>query len=137
MPRSPSSSSAARARKKAGATRWGIGGALVGGILGGLFLTAFIPIPIVGTVIGICLGSFLGAFGIEMVMGQTISQSTRIGLGAAKGRLYGIVSKVGIGIVMFVVTVFAAMPIHGRVVPIKAKATSTTTMPTTQTTQPS
>lgn len=120
--------------KKAGATRWGIGGALVGGILGGIFLTAFIPIPVIGTIVGICLGSFLGAFGIEMVMGQTVPTSARIGLGAAKGRLFGIMSKVIVGLVMIAIAIFAGFPYPHRS-PAPAAKIPRLVRPATQTAQ--
>lgn len=98
--------------KKAGASGWGIAGALLGGLVGGIFLTGFIPIPVVGTIIGICLGSFAGAFTIEVIMGKPVHQSFHIGVGAFKGRLYGIASKLAIGIVMFGITIPAAFPHH-------------------------
>ncbi len=98
--------------KKAGASRWGMLGGLAGGILGGLFLTALIPIPILGTVIGICLGSFAGAFIIELGLGQAISQSALIGYGAAKGKFSGILSKLVIGLLMFIITFCMALPVH-------------------------
>jgi uncharacterized protein len=100
--------------KKAGASRWGILGGLIGAILGGIFLTGVIPITApISTIIGICLGSFVGAFGIEMILGQSISQSMKIGWGAAKGRMFGIAGKITIGILMFLITLIAAIPIGG------------------------
>jgi uncharacterized protein YqgC (DUF456 family) len=100
--------------KKAGASKWGIVGGLIGAILGGLFLTGVIPIfaPL-STIIGICLGSFAGAFGIELALGRPIMQSVNIGYGAAKGRLIGIANKVAVGVVMLLITMWVALPIHG------------------------
>ena len=98
--------------KKAGASFWGILGGLIGAIVGGICLTGLIPIPILGTIIGICLGSFLGAFSVELVLGQPLSQSIHIGVGAAKGRFTGILGKVFFGCVMFLITFFSAFPIH-------------------------
>ena len=112
--------------KKAGASFWGILGGLAGAVIGGICLTGLIPIPILGTIIGICLGSFLGAFTIELMLGQPLSQSVLIGYGAAKGRFTGIIAKVAIGCVMFVITFFAAFPIHA-----KNPAPMSTTRPTT------
>jgi uncharacterized protein YqgC (DUF456 family) len=114
--------------KKAGASKWGIVGGILGGILGGLFLTALIPIPVLGTIIGICLGSFAGAFGIELIMGQPVAQSVRIGYGAAKGRFLGIVNKVAIGLLMFLITFWVALPIGGG--GSATQAASPSTMPT-------
>src|SRR5205814_1067853 len=100
--------------KKAGASKWGIIGGLIGAIVGGIFLTGVIPIfaPL-STIIGICLGSFGGAFGTELVLGRPIMQSVNIGYGAAKGRLVGIAGKVAIGVLMFLITLWTALPIHG------------------------
>jgi uncharacterized protein len=115
--------------KKAGGSKWGMLGGLVGGILGGYFLT-FVPIPFVSTIIGICLGCFLGAFVVEMALGQPVSQSARIGLGAAKGKFTGIIGKVGFGLVMFVITFCVAIPFH-YIKPATASATTSTTKPAT------
>ncbi len=116
--------------KKAGGSKWGILGGLIGAILGGIFLTPFIPIPVLGTIIGICLGSFVGAFAIEFALGRPVVQSLRIGYGAAKGRLFGIAGKVTIGIIMFTITIWAALPLGGAPHPIPT--TLPTTLPTTQ-----
>jgi uncharacterized protein YqgC (DUF456 family) len=96
--------------KKKGASRWGIAGSLIGAVVGGIFLTGIIPIPVAGTIIGICLGSFLGAFAVEFVLGTPLHQSLQIGVGAAKGRFTGIVGKVAIGTMMFVLTFFSGFP---------------------------
>ncbi len=99
--------------KKAGATGWGVTGGFVGGVVGGICLTGLIPIPVLGTIIGICLGCFIGAFVAEMATGQQLSQSARIGFGAATGKLTGIAGKVVIGLVMLALTFVSAFPIHG------------------------
>jgi uncharacterized protein YqgC (DUF456 family) len=112
--------------KKAGASGWGIAGGLLGAIIGGICLTPFIPIPILGTIIGICLGSFAGAFVVEALMGQPLTRSVAIGYGAAKGRLTGIVGKVGIGVVMVLLTMVAAFPFK-----CSRPASVAATMPTT------
>ncbi len=121
--------------KKAGATKWGIVGSLLGAIVGGFTLTGLIPIPILGTVIGICLGSFLGAFGVELVLGQPITRSVRIGYGAAKGRFLGILGKVAIGVLMFLITLWTAMPLRHSIAtssiatPPATRLATTTTAP--------
>jgi uncharacterized protein YqgC (DUF456 family) len=99
--------------KAAGASKWGIIGGFIGAIVGGIFLT-FVPVPILNHVVGICLGTFLGAFGVEMLLGKPLNSSLRIGMGAARGRLFGIVGKLVVGVGMFVLTLFAALPHHFR-----------------------
>ncbi len=100
--------------KKAGATKWGIAGGLLGAILGGIFLTGLVPVPVVGTIVGILLGTFAGAAAVELMLGNDVGRSLRIGLGAAKGRFTGIVLKVTIGVTMFVTSVYFALPLGSR-----------------------
>jgi uncharacterized protein YqgC (DUF456 family) len=95
--------------KKAGGTRWGAWGSIVGGILGGLFGTAIIPVPVVGTLVGLCVGAFAGATVLEFAGGRTVEQSYRSGRGAAIGRAFGVVAKLAIGAVMWLVVAIAAV----------------------------
>ena len=95
--------------KAAGASAWGMLGALVGGILGAIFLS-FIPVPIVSTIVGLCLGCFLGAAAVEVMLGTDFKKSALIGAGAAKGRFYAIIIKICFGIVMLLVGLWAAFP---------------------------
>ncbi|HEY8666048.1 MAG TPA: DUF456 domain-containing protein [Tepidisphaeraceae bacterium] len=111
--------------KKAGASRLGMLGALVGGILGGIFLT-FIPIPIVSTVVGILLGSFLGAAAVEMLQRGDISHSMRVGVGAAKGRLFGILSKSMFACIVLILSLYLGFP-RRTILPIPATAPASTT----------
>jgi uncharacterized protein YqgC (DUF456 family) len=108
--------------KAAGGSKRGMAGAIIGGIVGGLAGTA-IPVPILGTIIGAVIGAGLGAFLIERAIGRTHEESMQIGFGAAKGRFWGILGKSAFGIVMFVVSVLAALPV-GR--PPSASAPATT-----------
>jgi uncharacterized protein YqgC (DUF456 family) len=103
---------AGSAATKAGGSRLGAVGALVGALVGGIFLTGMIPIPILGTLVGILAGTFLGSAFVEVIIGKDVTQSLVIGGHAAKGRLYGTVLKVTIGVVMSVLLAFAAMPFH-------------------------
>ena len=98
--------------KAAGGRTRGMIGAVAGGFLGGIFLTFLLPIPIVGTIVGACAGAFIGAAVMEFT-DKDITHSLRVGVGAAKGRFVGIVSKLAFGLVMFVVALFAAFPSRG------------------------
>ena len=121
--------------KKAGGSTWGVVGAIGGAILGGIFLSAFVPIfAPVSTVVGICLGAGAGAATVEFLLGKPVLQSLRIGLGAAKGRLVGILGKLAIGVAMFVLTVVTAFPVNcGKTPP---SGTSGPAVPTTTATRP-
>ena len=92
----------------AGGRKRGLIGAIVGGFLGAIFLSV-IPIPIVAQVIGACLGTFIGAAVMEFT-DKDIAHSFRVGIGAAKGRFWGIVSKLAFGFAMFLVAALAGLP---------------------------
>ena len=96
--------------KKAGASKRAMIGAVVGGILGAMFLTVLIPIPVVGTIIGVCMGAALGAGIVELIIRRDMDQAIRVGEGAFKGRLMGIVSKLAIGAVMLLVAMICGFP---------------------------
>jgi len=116
--------------KREGASKRGILGAIVGGILGGLFLTFLIPIPIVGTIVGACVGSLLGAMVTEIAIPTELEHSLRIGVGAAKGRLLGILSKLVFGLVILAISMWMALPWGAPQLPSKPILPSTTA-PTT------
>ncbi len=99
--------------KRAGAQRGGVWGAILGAMVGAIFFTGLIPIPIVGTIFGVCFGAFLGAVVGELTGGREISGSLKVGVGAAKGRLMGTMSKLMFGLAMLLVAVWTALPIHG------------------------
>jgi len=124
--------------KKAGAGRRGTWGALIGGLLGGIFLS-FIPIPVVSTLVGVCLGTFLGAMIGELSGGREFGHSAIVGVGAAKGRLMGTLAKTALGGVMMALTLWTALPLHGRAAATPAvinRPAPSTAPTTTLTTQP-
>lgn len=124
--------------KKVGGSKRGMVGAIVGGILGAIFFS--IPVPIIGTIVGACLGTFLGAWVVELMVGKEMRQSVDIGVGAAKGRLWGTLLKLTIGVVMLLVTAVIALPLGGTAAtttpligtsPTTVPATLPTTLPAT------
>lgn len=96
--------------KSAGSTKRGMVGAIAGGVIGGIVGQIVIPIPVIGAVVGAVAGSFIGTWGVEMMIHRNLSRSNRAGLGAAKGRLYGIVAKSCFGVVMLAVSMLTALP---------------------------
>jgi uncharacterized protein YqgC (DUF456 family) len=114
--------------KSAGGSKRGMAGAITGGVLGGIFLTALVPIPIVGTIIGACLGCFIGALVVELPVQRNLGNSVRIGIGAAKGRLYGMASKLAFGVIMLLLLIWMALPVGGATPP---PATPVATPPAT------
>jgi len=94
--------------KKAGGTRRGSIGAIVGGIVGALAATFVIPIPVLGSLIGACGGAALGAWGLELYGGLEMPRSIKSGLGAGVGRLVGTVVKLVAGASIWIVVAVAA-----------------------------
>src|SRR5438552_9247565 len=87
--------------KAAGGSKRAAASAIVGALIGG-FGFSFV-IPIIGTIIGACIGAFIGAAIIEMMVRNDVAHSMRVGAGAAKGRFYGILSKLAFGIVILMI----------------------------------
>jgi hypothetical protein len=76
--------------KKFGASRWGMVGAFLGGMIG-LFFGGFL---------GILVGPFIGALLLELLHGQDLNASMKIGLGTLMGFLAGAIGKIVISITM-------------------------------------
>ena len=113
--------------KSAGGTKRGMAGAIIGGLAGGIVGSVLIPIPIVGTIFGAVAGSFAGATAIEKLVHPDSRRALRIGYGAAKGRLLGIIIKSGVGLVMAMVSLATALPIGAP--PMALPTTQPTTVP--------
>ena len=80
--------------KRAGASRKGAIGALVGGLLGALLGTFMIPIPVVGSLMGGALGAFGGSALAEREGGKETRDALKVGRGAALGHLTGMAAKI-------------------------------------------
>ena len=119
--------------RAAGGTRRGMIAAIGGGFLGGIAGSILIPVPIVGTIIGAVGGSFAGAGVIEKMIHPNNERAFRIALGAAKGRLLGIIIKSGVGLVMGIVSLVAALPLGPPPprIPASQPATRPATSPST------
>lgn len=115
--------------KVAGGSKRGMAGAIVGGIVGGIVGTPILPI--VGTIVGAVAGAGLGAALIEIMIGRSHGDSVRIGIGAAKGRFWGIVAKTGFGCAMLLVSIVTAWPRGAPAAVPPATAPSTAPAPTT------
>jgi uncharacterized protein YqgC (DUF456 family) len=115
---------------KAGGTKRGMIGAILGGLVGGIVGSIFIPVPVLGTIIGAVAGSFAGAVAIERLILADTDRAIRVGVGAAKGRLLGIVSKSVFGALMIVISLVAALPL-AALTPKPGPATLPASQPTT------
>lgn len=116
--------------KTAGGSKRAMIGAAIGGVLGGLLLS--IPLPIVGTIVGVCIGAFAGATTVELFIHGEANRSARVGFGAAKGALVGILTKLTFGVIVLCLVGVRAVPLGGRVgsaAPPLLPATQPTTNP--------
>lgn len=95
--------------KKAGGSRSGSWGSLLGGVVGLTAGTIFIPIPILGTLVGACGGAFLGALLCEKHIAQKdMKSATGSGWAAAKGRFMGTIYKFICGVIIYLIIAVAA-----------------------------
>lgn len=93
------------AKRYGGSTRSGWG-ALIGGLVGAVI---GVPVAVIGSVIGAFLGSFIGAAVFELTYSRHLGVATRAGWGAVVGRAAAAAVKIGIGMVIAVIGVFAAL----------------------------
>jgi uncharacterized protein YqgC (DUF456 family) len=101
-------SGSAATKKAGGSGRAAIGG-LVGAILGGIVFS-FIPLWPISSIAGICVGTFLGAGAMELWGGKSAAHSLRVGVGATKGRVMGMIWKFTIGAICLLLIFWQAMP---------------------------
>ena len=94
--------------KKAGGSMWGAVGAIVGTIIGGVAATFLPLLPVIGTIAGACVGAAIGATVMEMISGREVSPSVKSGVGAGVGRLGGVIIKLGIGVMIWLIVTVAA-----------------------------
>src|SRR4051794_32054753 len=97
---------AARFAKKYGGSRRAGWGAAIGGMVGAF---VGIPIPIVGSIVGAFAGAFAGALVFEMSRGSGGGTATRVAWGALIGRVAAAAIKMGIGLVMAIWLIAAAL----------------------------
>jgi uncharacterized protein YqgC (DUF456 family) len=100
----------ARGARKAGGSKRGAVLAIIGGIVGAVLGTPLAPI--LGTLIGACLGAFAGSLLGDLWAGRPLGHSMESGRGAAVGRLWGTIAKLGIGAA--IVAALAVAPFVGN-----------------------
>ena len=103
--------------KTAGGSLRSTVGAVIGGVVGGILGAILVPVvPVLNAILGACVGSFVGAALLEAskskqdieLRREFYGRLNRVGWGAFKGRLWGIVLKTAIGLVMLVVSLWTA-----------------------------
>ena len=93
------------ARRYGGSRRAGWG-ALVGGVAGAI---VGVPVPVIGSVIGGFAGAFAGAALFEYAGARATGGAVRAGWGAVLGRAAAVALKMGLGVVLAVVGLWAAV----------------------------
>ena len=90
------------AARKAGSSKWGFWGAVVGGFLGAVWMTPILPF--IGSLFGALVGAYLGAMLFEFVAFGDPLRAARAGwgafIGSASGKLVKIIVAIGMNIVI-------------------------------------
>ena len=81
-------------------------GALIGGLIGAI---VGVPVPVIGSVIGAFAGAFVGAAVLEYSKARHSEGAVRAGWGAVLGRALAAGFKIGVGVVLVVIGLFAAL----------------------------
>jgi uncharacterized protein YqgC (DUF456 family) len=97
---------ASRFAKKYGGSRRAGWGAAIGGMVGAFM---GVPLPVIGSIIGAFVGAFVGALVFEMSRGSGGGTATRVAWGALIGRVVAAAIKMGIGLVMAIWLLAAAL----------------------------
>lgn len=92
------------ARRYGGAGRAGWG-ALIGGLIGAVVGT---PLPIIGNIVGAFVGAFVGAALFQYTAVPEVRGSLGAGWGAVLGRAFGAAIKIGLGLVIAIIGLYAA-----------------------------
>lgn len=93
------------ARRYGGSRRAGWG-ALIGGLVGAVI---GVPVPVVGSVVGGFVGAFAGAAIFEYSQARKSEGAVRAGWGAMLGRAVAVGVKMGIGVVLVALSLWAAL----------------------------
>jgi uncharacterized protein YqgC (DUF456 family) len=93
------------ARRYGGSRRAGWG-ALVGGLVGAI---VGVPVPVIGSVVGGFVGAFAGAALFEYSGARQSEGAVRAGWGAVLGRAVAVGVKMGVGVVLVVMSIWAAV----------------------------
>jgi uncharacterized protein len=95
-----------RLTRQFGGSRRAAWGALVGGLIGA---GIGVPLPFGGSVVGALMGSLVGAALLELAGGGSVDSALRAGWGAFLGRVIATAAKVGLGLAIAVVGLFAIL----------------------------
>lgn len=95
---------------RAGSSKRGAVLAIAGGVVGALLGMVFLAfIPIVGVLIGAAIGAALGTIAGDVWAGREWAMALRTGRGAAVGKFWGALGKLGIAGVMWLVVLGAVL----------------------------
>ena len=94
--------------KKAGASRWGIIGAMVGLVLGVLGLLPALPLG--GPLLGLLIGPLIGAFVGEFIYRRDAGLALKASIGILVGSLVGVLVHLLLAIATTVVFLYTTLP---------------------------
>lgn len=94
--------------QKAGASRWGQIGAVVGLLLG--FFGLLPALPIGGPLLGVIIGPLVGAFVGELIYRRNLALALKAAIGIVVGTLIGTLIQTGMAIAAVMVFVFSTWP---------------------------
>ncbi len=94
--------------RRAGASWRASFAGILGAIVGALVGTIMFPVPFVGTIVGACLGVALAVWLVETSRGAHAEASFQRAVGAGLGEFLGILSKLVVGIAIWLTIAIAA-----------------------------
>ncbi|MBI3982466.1 MAG: DUF456 domain-containing protein [Gemmatimonadetes bacterium] len=95
-----------RFAQRYGGSRRAAWGALIGGIVGAVI---GVPVPVLGSVVGAFAGAFAGAVLFEYLTSRNPTVAVSAGWGAVVGRAAAAASKVGIGLMIAILSAAAVI----------------------------
>jgi uncharacterized protein YqgC (DUF456 family) len=100
--------SGAGGAKASGGSKKAVIAAILGAVIGAIIGTAFIPIPLIGTLAGTALGAGLAVLLVEKTGGVVFKKALKSATGAGVGRLLGVIAKLVISIVIWLIFAITA-----------------------------
>ena len=99
--------------KKYGSTNSGLLGGVIGAIAGAILCAPFLFG--LGVLLGALGGAWIGCYLFERLRGRTAAEAWQAAKGAMIGRIFGVIIKCGLGVMILVLTYHAVWPIDMKI----------------------